>query len=660
MRFRLPFRSSLCVLLIAASTYADEFREQVQPLLGKYCVECHAGDDPSGDIDFRGIDSIAKATDAFELWGKVSSLLKEHRMPPEDAPQPTAAERQLYHAWYQRTFVETVEAKPGPFRPRRLSATEYRNTLRSLFGFDLEVAVMQAEQTISEKSLVMKLLPTDPPGKSRFRNDTHSNPLSTQILETYSYLTDFALEELFSAQRRERLSALSGELSRDGFSIENAETLMRYFVPRAWRRDVSEAELQQSVNAVRESTDIVAATKRELKRVLMAPQFLYRGLLMPREAEGRQAVDDFELAERLSYFIWGDMPDEELLRLARAGELSGVLDEQVERMLDSPRGENLATDFAVQWLSLDEIEHVSDNPPYMVALKSQPVDFVRYLIGENRPLLELIDSKTTFANPLTRRFYGPDSDALGSYRKPKGIEIEIVPNAKLTLNKTTGRGGLLTMPGVLAMNRGPILRGVWMLERVMGDYLPDPPANVGQVAANIPGENLTFRERFEQHRENETCAICHDKIDPLGFALEAYDDKGGYLAAPNSKRNAKRAKKVAVDFDSIDTSGRLPGGEEFADFAELKQILMTTQREPIVRNIVKQMLAYALCRKLEMHDQPTVETIVGELLTTNGTWRDLVHAIANSLPFREYDEHSVADVDEGNSTAKRANHDLED
>ena len=198
-------------------------------------------------------------------------------------------------------------------------------------------------------------------------------------------------------------------------------------------------------------------------------------------APGQQRVDDFELAERLSYFIWADMPDAELTRLASAGSLheTDTLRTQVNRMLDSPKADNLATDFAVQWLSLDEIDQVSDNPPLMVALKSQPIDFFNYLIAENRPLMELVDSRTTFANPLTRKYYVPDMSRLVRYRKPKGIEIEIVPNQKLTLENTRGRGGLLTMPGVLAMNRGPILRGVWMLERIMGEHLADPPADVG-------------------------------------------------------------------------------------------------------------------------------------------------------------------------------------
>lgn len=630
----LPFLLTVIVMLPLQASHADTFQQEVRPLLMKYCAECHSGDEPSGEVDFQAIAKSGNVMEAFEIWAKVDEVIAEQLMPPEDESQPSASERTVIRNWYKATFVDSVEARPGEFRPRRLSATEYRNTLRSLFGFDLEVAIVEAEQTISEKSLVLKLLPTDPPGKSRFRNDTHSNPLSTQIWEQYSYLTDFALEELFSSHRRETLAAFAGELQGDRFTIQNAEALIRDFVPRALRRDVTEESLVAIIDSLKHDADVVTATKRELKTVLMSPGFIYRGLLMQRTPAAQQPVDDFELAERLSYFLWADMPDAELLQHAREGTLKNVLHQQVERMLDSPAADNLATDFAVQWLTLDEIDQVSDNPPYMVALKSQPIDFFKFLVAEDRPLMDMIDSDVTFANPLTRRFYVPDTAQLGKYRRPKGIEIEIVDNQKLKLEKTVGRGGLLTMPGVLAMNRGPILRGVWMIERIMGEHLPDPPADVGQVEANIPGEELSFRERFAQHRENESCAICHDKIDPLGFALEAYDDKGGFLFAKDYKKNQKQRRTEARS-EKVDTSGQLPTGEKFADFAELKHILTTTQRLPIVRNMVKQMLAYALCRKLEIYDQPTVETIVGEMMASDGTWRDLVHAVVDSLPFRE-------------------------
>ena len=634
----------LSLLLISSVAFAENiFERDITPLLSKYCVECHSGDDPNGDVNFALINSDQKAIDAFETWAKVDDLLASRKMPPEDEPQPTQAEVERFHKWYQHQFLDSIEAKPSVFRPRRLSATEYRNTIRSLFGFDLEVAIRDAEQTISEKSLVLKLLPTDPPGASRFRNDTYSNPLTTQTFEQYAYLVDFAMEELFSPLRRERLEELAGPIASEGFVQKNAVELVRNVAPRAWRRDVDEATVEKLLSGVQEELDAVVAAKREVKAILMSPQFIFRGLTMEgtsREDQSlakQQPVDDFELAERLSYFIWADMPDDELFVAARAGKLreQETLKQQVERMLDSAKAANLATDFATQWLTLDEIDQVSDNPPYMVALKSQPIDFFNYLIAEDRPLMELVDSNVTFANTHTRRFYPGEAKQLTGYKRRKGIEVEIVRNQRITLENTRGRGGILTMPGILAMNRGPILRGVWMLERIMGEHLADPPPDVGQVKANIPGEELSFRERFAQHRENESCAICHDKIDPLGFALEAYDSKGGFLSDKRYRKNKKAKDKVGdPEVSTIDTSGQLPTGEAFSNFDELKQILTTSQRKAILRNIVKQMLAYALCRKLEAYDQPTINDILDQI-EHDGTWRELVFAIANSMPFRE-------------------------
>ena len=186
-------------------------------------------------------------------------------------------------------------------------------------------------------------------------------------------------------------------------------------------------------------------------------------------------------------------------------------------------------------------------------------------------MLELIDSRTDFANSLTAKFYGPDRKRIPSRRGRKGIELEAVPLTKITLGETPERGGLLTMPGILAMNRGPVQRGNWMLERILGVHLPEPPPDVGQVEPNRRGEKLSFRQRFEKHRSNPTCAVCHDRIDPLGFALQAYDDKGAFTRAGD-----------------IDTAGQLPDGEKFEDFAGLKRILLTSHKEPIIRKLVKE------------------------------------------------------------------------
>jgi hypothetical protein len=614
----LPTILCLHLLNLFAAQVSASFETEAKPFLEKYCVDCHSdGDQAKGKVDLSTMTS-ANFEERFEHWESAIKRIMNREMPPEDSAQPTDEERQSLFKWYQAR-IDSVEPHPGFFTPRRLCATEYRKTLRSLFGFDLEVAIIEAEQTVVEKSLVMKLLQTDPPGASGFRNDTHGNPLTTTLWDQYSYLADAGLAELFSQKRRSMLEEITGPIPQTGIQLEHAEKLIRSFVPRAFRRNVGGETLDRIVSSLEQSSDLEAATKTELKTVLMSAGFMFRGLLMEGETGKQQAVDNYELAERLSYFVWGDMPDAELLELASAGTLANpdVFAAQIERLINSPKSINLADDFASQWLTLDQVAKQSVNPPQAEALRSQPIDYMHHLFMDDRPLLELIDSKTAFVNPFTAKFYGADSKQMVRYRKQKGIEVEIVPNQKISLVQTKTRGGILTMPGILEMNRGPVIRGTWMLERILGEELPEPPADVGQIPANPPGKNLTFRERFEMHRSKPTCAICHDKIDPLGFALQRYD-------GPNYKGNA-----------DVDTTGQLPTGESFKDFAGLKQILVTSQSETVIRNIVKRTLSYALCRKLEIFDRPTVDKIVDELVASNGTYRDLVHQVATSLPFQQ-------------------------
>ena len=613
---------SVLLLDNARAVRADAFATSIQPILQKYCVRCHGGgEEINGEVDFTKIKSQAKVEEHFELWETAVELVAAGSMPPEDQPQPSDEEKAILRDWYHDRFVRNVQPHPSYFRPRRLSAYEYRNTLHSLFGFELEVAVREAEQTVVEKSLVMKLLPTDPPGPTGFTNDTSGNPLTTVIWDQYSYLTDNALARLFSPKYRHALESFVGKIDGERLTSEQAAQLIRTIARHAYRRPVDDDVLTKSFAAIegKSGDDLEKALRTELKTILMSPPFIYRGLLIDVPRDIQHAVDEFELSERLSYFLWGDMPDDELMELATNSRLSeaDVYRKQIDRMLASPKSRSLAEDFAAQWLTLNEISKTSKNPPQAEAFRSQPLDFMHYLIVENRPLIELIDSRTTFANPFTAGFYGKDRGQMKRYRKPKGIEVEIVPNQKISLVNTKERGGILTIPGVLAMNRGPVIRGTWILERILGEHLPEPPPDVGQIPVNKRGQKLSFRERFEMHRSKPTCAICHDKIDPLGFALQRYE-------GPNYKSDSKS-----------DTSGQLPSGEKFEDFAGLKQILVTSQRERVIRNIVRRTMAYALCRKLTIYDRPTVESMVKELNENDGTFHDLIHQVANSLPFKE-------------------------
>ncbi|MEM1297224.1 MAG: DUF1587 domain-containing protein, partial [Verrucomicrobiota bacterium] len=215
-RFLQFFLLSQLFILGSVSAYDAD----VQTFLEQYCITCHGPDKAKGQVDFSMIRTDADVTEHFELWETVVDVLKFEEMPPEDEPQPSEEEREMVLNWYGKRFTDEVEALPGNFRPRRLSATEYRNTLHSLFGFDLEVNIMEAEQTVTERSLVMKLLPTDPPGASGFVNDTHGAPISTVLWDQYAYLTEYGLEKLIPGN----------------VTFPEAENLVRDFVPRALRR----------------------------------------------------------------------------------------------------------------------------------------------------------------------------------------------------------------------------------------------------------------------------------------------------------------------------------------------------------------------------------------------------------------------------------------
>lgn len=613
------------------------FEDKVRPILEKNCLECHGGKKVKGKVDFSEILTEKDADANFELWETVVEVIEAGEMPPENKTPLSEEDQKTIVTWYQERSQASIEAKATVFKPRRLSGPEYRNTLRSLFGFDLEVSVVEAEQTVvSDSSLVLKLLPTDPPGASGFINDTHRARLSPVIWDQYLHLSNAALEKLFSKSGRTQLGELLGaslpdEWQPEDLSQKQAERLIRTFVPRALRRPAPENQFSKMLSVIsgKGGAELLTATKFELRAVLMSPQFFYRGLLMKGEPGKQQAVDSFELAERLSYFLWEDRPDEELTRLALDGSLSDekILNAQVSRMLASPKARSLAESFGAQWLGIDSLDElVGKDPIRHHALKTQAIDFLNYLFTEQRPVMELIDSKVTFVNQGTSGFYGKDRQRMKRYTKAKGIERQRTPNQKLELVHAEGRGGLLTMPGILTMNQGPIQRGTWMLRRIMGVEVGEPPADTPPIKGSPRGKNLSFRERFEAHRNNSSCARCHVKIDPLGFALEAYDRNGQFLDS---------SERLKGKPSTIDSSGKLPSGETFKNFAELKSILLTSQQEVIVRNIVEQTLSYALCRKLTRSDQAVVDAISENLCENKGTWSSLFQQVANSVPFRE-------------------------
>ncbi|MCM8536402.1 MAG: DUF1592 domain-containing protein, partial [Lentisphaeraceae bacterium] len=493
-------------LLLTLSSQAKELtlKSKATPFLKKYCIECHGGKKVKGKIDLTKIKTQQDLLKNYEVFESALELIHGKEMPPEDDPQPTKAEIKVFENWYKETFIKNVSAQAGPAKPRRLSVNEYKNTMRDLFGFELEVSFSAAEETVMETSLVKKLMPLDPPGESDFQNNTHAVPLTTVLWNNYSYLADFALNELFKKKNRAHLEVFSGKINGNNFTITHSKNMVRKFLPMAYRRVVSKNEINKAISKL-DQKNVVESLKNELKVALMSPRFIFRGLMMTVKEGQQHKVDQFELAERLSYFIWGSMPDKRLLSLAYKKHLSNpkVLKQEIDRMVADKRSRNLAEDFAYQWLAFKEMNHLGGRVPMMQSLQRQPEYFFDYLIKEDRPLMELIDSKVAFTNPLTKNFYHKnDLKSMPSYRRAKGIEMEYVPHSKITLKDTKDRGGILTMPGLLAMNASkgrtsPVLRGTWVLERILGDHLPEAP-NVPVVPNNKKGENLSFRQRFER------------------------------------------------------------------------------------------------------------------------------------------------------------------
>ena len=612
-------------------------RERVIELLSDQCGSCHGNeDDNEGDFDLRDLLS-GSPEDTYVRWRRVLQLINEGTMPPDE--ELGAEDSRLISEWYVHDILGNARGSSGYLPPRKLSAHEYRNALHSVLGFSLDTVIREAEQTVAETSLVMKLLPLDPPGPSGFTNDTSANPLTTLAWDQYAYLADTGLDQLFASQNTQHLYRFTGNLDPAQLTEAQAGEALVKFASKAWRRPVSDIMLRDSLERFSDLTGdrLVKSLRDEFKLVLMSPRFLYVGLKTEYDQEPQQwTVSGHGLAERLSFFLWADLPDEQLTAKANSLQKPEELQRQIERMLNSPKSRNLAEDFGVQWLSLNEIDDdVSNNPPVAHALRTQPIDFLDHLFRDDRPLIELIDSRTTFINAHTAKYYNRERQQLPKYRKQRGIEVEALDNQRVQLDDANPRGGILTMPGVLAMNRGPILRGTWMLERILGEELPEPPADVGQIPASPPGENLTFRQRFEQHRSQSSCAVCHDKIDPLGFALQEYGQQGQLLTQPNS--NAKKPKKSSTYDEEpgrIDSSGQLPDGTTFEDFVGLKRILVTSKRRQVIENITRRLMAFALARELQLEDESAVMQIVHDMDADNGTFRDLIRAIVVSSSFR--------------------------
>jgi len=409
-----------------------------------------------------------------------------------------------------------------------------------------------------------------------------------------------------------------------------ADQIIREFATLAYRRPLTEADmapLQDFYELGYATGGFEEGIRRALTRALASPNFLYRSSDAPESlAPGEiYALNDLELASRLSFFLWSSIPDQELLDLAIAGELAepAILNQQIDRMIADPRSSTLASNFAYQWLHLSKLDEINpDGAIYPYAFgagdlrpdfKKEIELFVDSVIKEDQSVLSLLDANYSYLNERLALHYGIRNVKGNRYRR-----VEIQDPTRWGL---LGKGGVL-MTSAYPNRTSPVLRGAWILENIMGTPPPVPPPDVEDLAENEAGQPAsTVRERLERHRANPTCNACHAVLDPLGFALENFDAVGHW-------RNIDRYSR-----DPIDSTGVLPSGEEVAGPIDLRNALLS-EPDMFARTVTTRLMTYALGRPVEATDMPEVRRLVNEAASQDYRFSTLIKGIIGSPAFR--------------------------
>ncbi|MFT6179247.1 MAG: cytochrome c553 [Akkermansiaceae bacterium] len=610
-----PLSLLLILLTTIAPAVADDFANQIKPILEKHCIACHGPDKQKGGITLHDIDSLDAGFKKYHLLENVIDQVKHEEMPPDDEDVlPTDAERQTLITALSKV-VDRVKSGDVPQRAgrvtlRRLNRNEYHYTVRDLFGVTFNPS---------------KDFPIDGAGGEGFDNMADALFSTPTLLEKYLLAAKKVIANVYTDPAlRNKVIFTSPKSPKEAKAT--AEKVLSYHATLAYRRRVSAEDLAPLLNAFAKGhqagQDFGQALRAPLTALLINPRFLFRA---EHDEPGKDEwpLNDFELATRLSYFLWSSMPDHELFQLADEGKLrnSEVLRAQTLRMIADPKFTNFARHFAGRWLEFEKMIDQADpdpkrfptfTPELRRSMYYESVAFFSHLIRQNRPLTELIDSDYTFANATLAKHYGLSETVTGSKLR------------KVSL-KNKNRGGILGMGSTLTttslpLRTSPVHRGVWILDAMLGDPAPPPPPDAGELPADdTKAKGLTFRQQLDLHRKATKCASCHARIDPLGFGLENFDAIG-------------RWRTQDANGKPIDSSATLPGDINFSTPQELKALLLAG-KDKFAANMTRKLISYATGRALEYYDEVTINQIVAELPKNKYATRELILQIINSRPF---------------------------
>lgn len=605
---------------------SKEFEEKVLPLVAKFCVKCHGPEKKKGDLDLSDFKAQDQVLARVDIWQKAVERLNAFEMPPEKSPQPSFEEKTLINRWFGRLAKGKLDCNQlatdrtqrfykGYAMSRRLNRTEYMNSLRDLFAVDMKAG---------------KTLPADGSAGEGFDNNGDALFTSPILIEKYMDAADRVVTALLPNGEAEMTPEVMAARRRLLIAPQTegrvaAGKIVRSVADRAFRRPAEDAEVERYLSmydrARKRGDPFDASLRLALKGVLLSPHFLF--LVEPEPpADGVYRLGPYQLAQRVSYFLWSSLPDEELLKVAGDGTLPEpeVLRGQVRRMLRDRRSKALGESFACQWLELEPLgKTVRPDPKKFPEfddelaelMKDEVVHFFHDIVRDDRSLLEVIDSDATWLNDRLARLYG-----IG------GVTGSELRRVKL---QDRNRGGMVGMAAVLTVSSyplrtSPVLRGKWILESLLGSKVPPPPPEAGSLPENAAeGKKLSFRERLEKHRTKAECASCHQKMDPLGFGLENFDPIGRW--------------RTVDEGEPVDSVGQLPSGEKFSSPEQLKKVLMG-RKDEVLTHLTRKLLGYALGRALNTFDKCVVEDALKAMKAANYRSSALIETIVLSYPFQ--------------------------
>lgn len=453
--------------------------------------------------------------------------------------------------------------------------------------------------------------PNDPDQRNRDRN---------LYLRSVEVLGPYGGADSLSASHR----AIIPRVPQPGEERKLASEILTRFASKAYRRPATQSEIDRLLKlfdlAMKGGEGFESSIRLGVTAVLSSPNFLFRVELDDRSKTGDQPVEPYALSSRLSYFLWGSMPDDSLTSLAASGQIRRpeVLKQQVQRMLASQKADALAESFAMQWLELERLKTRLPDPKLFPDwneglrgdMLAETKLFFLEVMRQDRSVYDFIDGPYTFVNERLARHYGLPSVAGSQFRK-----VSLAG---------TNRAGLLTQGSVLAVTSNPtrtspVKRGRWVLEQMLGAPPPPPPPGADSLSEEVKEmKDATVRQQMEMHRRNPACANCHSRMDPLGFGLENFDAIGGWRTLDAGK--------------PVDARGELPGGTTFQGPVELRRYLRS-KSDDFLRAITERMLTYALGRGLRPSDRCHVDEIVVKVKADGGRFSTLVQAIVASEPF---------------------------